>query len=117
MTFFLNELGVMHRPKVYTYELSREERRTAEDLPKRNSTDGHRYTETRVDGCIELAAYIEKNTVAGKSFLLWRMLVGLIEQQKKNNRPGIVYIFLLQAELRKIHVSDGQTITEHKMAC
>ena len=88
LNLFLNKLGVMHHPKVYTHELSLDERRTAPDLPEKYSTSGHRYFETRVDGCIELASYIEDNMVAEKSYLLWHVIVDLIEQQNGITDPG-----------------------------
>lgn len=88
LNLFLNKLGVMHHPKVYTHELSWDERRTAPDLPEKYSTEGHRYFETRVDGCIELASYIEDNMVAEKSYLLWHVIVDLIEQQNGITDPG-----------------------------
>lgn len=72
---FFNELGIHHHPKVYHYELSFQETLSHNELPKQHSTGGHRYSETRIDGGMELAEYVASNMVAEKSYLLWNMLV------------------------------------------
>jgi len=72
---FFNALGVMHSPKVYSYELPFYDILKYTDLPHENSTRGHKYIETRIDGCSELARYIAQKEDSDKSFVLWEMLV------------------------------------------
>ncbi len=86
---FLNELGVLHSPKTYSYELTYNEILTFKDnLPRERSTTGHKYSETRIDGCIELAEYIARNAVAEKSFLLWNMLSKILSDSIYINVDG-----------------------------
>lgn len=80
LRLFFNELGIMHLPKVEKHELTWSEVYRESDLPEEHSTAGHHYTETRIDGCLELATYIENNMVAEKSFVLWNMIIRLINE-------------------------------------
>lgn len=85
---FLNELGVRRFPKVYHFELPFFETLKHSDLPKRNSSRGHRYSETRIDGCMELCEYIASNMIAEKSYLLWNMIVNALESNGNINLSG-----------------------------
>lgn len=90
---FLNELGIQHSPRVYQHELTWEERKLASDLPEKRSTGGHRYIETRIDGCEELVDYIAENMVADKSYLLWQTMVSLIDHGHKISSYGTYRYF------------------------
>lgn len=88
MILFLNELGIKHYPDVSECELTWQEMRDHNELPKEYSTGGHRCFETRIDGCIELAKYIASNMVAEKSYLLWNSLVRIFEREGNISSEG-----------------------------
>ena len=85
LSMFLDKLGILHLPKVFEYTLTAEERKATPDLPTNRSSGKREYVETRIDGCEELADYIEENQVAEKSFLLWRIIVSVFEKCSKQN--------------------------------
>ncbi len=89
LILFLNELGVMHYPKVYCHELNYWETLKHNELPKRNTTHGHRYLETRIDGCMELCKYIASNMIAEKSYLLWNKLTTAFENNGTIDADGL----------------------------
>ena len=114
LSSFLNELGVMHYPNVYHYNLPIMETLRNNDLPKRYSTQGHRYSEKRIDGCMELIEYVASNMFAEKSYLLWNMLVTVLDNNSNVYLGGEYEYFYYNTRLEFYTSLMEQKLQEEK---
>lgn len=78
---FFVDLGVRESIAVYKKTLSWSEQVDRGDLPRPQATYSRTYTETIIDGCVDILEYIQQNQSKEKSKILWEQLLYLISNK------------------------------------